>query len=67
MSSPLHKEWPVELASKFLLPPIQKKQYLLIERAGFPVAYCSWAFLNKESFQVHAQSWMPFAQMDYLI
>jgi cytolysin-activating lysine-acyltransferase len=49
MSSPLHREWPIELASNFLLPPIQLQQYLLLERDGLPVAYCSWAFLNKEA------------------
>lgn len=46
MSSPLHKDWPVHLMARGLLPPIHFNQYLLIERNGFPVAYCSWAFLN---------------------
>ena len=47
MNSPLHVSWSVQLLSRFLLPPIQAKQYLLIERDGYPVAYCSWAFLSK--------------------
>ena len=46
MNSPLHKDWPVHLLAAGLLPPIQFHQYLLIERNGFPVAYCSWAYLN---------------------
>ena len=49
MNSPLHRDWPVELFSKFILPPIAANQYLLLERVGFPVAYCSWAFLNEKT------------------
>lgn len=46
MNSPLHRPWTVDLLSRFSLPAIESNQYLLIERDGFPVAYCSWAFLN---------------------
>jgi cytolysin-activating lysine-acyltransferase len=49
MNSPLHKDWPVHLLAAGLLPPIQLNQYLLIERNGLPVAYCSWAYLNTDT------------------
>jgi cytolysin-activating lysine-acyltransferase len=49
MNSPLHDSWTMDLAARFILPAIATKQYLLIERDGMPVAYCSWAFLNKSS------------------
>lgn len=49
MSSPLHKPWTVDLLSQFTLPAIESNQYLLIERDGFPVAYCSWAFLDQNT------------------
>lgn len=49
MNSPLHRPWPVDLLSRFVLPAIALNQYLLIEREGFPVAYCSWAFLNQSA------------------
>ena len=46
MNSPLHKEWPLQSSSEFLLKPIEYGQYLLIEREGMPVSYCSWAFVS---------------------
>jgi len=49
MSSPLHCHWPVQLQAQFLLQPIQLKQYVLIERANMPVAYCSWAYLDAKA------------------
>lgn len=49
MSSPLHKPWTVDLLSRFVLPAIESNQYLLLERDGFPVAYCSWAFLDQNA------------------
>jgi len=49
MNSPLHRDWPVDLLSSFALPPIELGQYLLLERDGLPVAYCSWAHLNSQA------------------
>lgn len=49
MSSRLHRGWSNELLCQFLLPPIAKGQYHLIERDGLPVAYCSWALLSEAS------------------
>lgn len=46
MNSPLHQHWDVNLLSSFALPPIELGQYLLLERDGMPVAYCSWAHLD---------------------
>lgn len=47
MSSPLHRPWTIDLLSRFILPAIESRQYLLVEQDGFPVAYCSWAFLDQ--------------------
>lgn len=49
MNSPLHRDWTVDLLSRFALPPIELGQYLLIERDGMPVAYCSWAHLSSRA------------------
>ncbi|WP_411877749.1 toxin-activating lysine-acyltransferase [Polaromonas sp. YR568] len=49
MNSPLHRDWPVELLSRFALPPIELGQYLLLEREGMPIAYCSWAHLDSRA------------------
>jgi cytolysin-activating lysine-acyltransferase len=49
MNSPLHREWRVETFAKFILPPLHLNQFIIIEREGFPVAYCSWAFLSDEA------------------
>lgn len=49
MNSPIHVSWTLDLLSRFILPPIELDQYLLLERDGFPVAYCSWAFLNQKA------------------
>jgi len=49
MNSPLHHPWPVDLLSGFALPPIELGQYLLLEREGLPVAYCSWAHLDSRA------------------
>lgn len=49
MNSPLHNDWPIYLLSRFALPPIELNQYLLLERDGMPVAYCSWAFITAET------------------
>lgn len=49
MNSPLHHRWEVDLLSRFALPPIELGQYLLLERDGMPVAYCSWAHLDSRA------------------
>jgi cytolysin-activating lysine-acyltransferase len=49
MNSPLHHGWEVDLLSNFALPPIELGQYLLLERDGLPVAYCSWAHLDSRA------------------
>ena len=49
MNSPLHVSWTVDLLARFILPAIEANQYMLIERDGYPVAYCSWAFLTKNA------------------
>lgn len=47
MNSPLHREWSVDMAARFLLPPIHLNQIEILERDGVPVAYCSWAWLSE--------------------
>jgi cytolysin-activating lysine-acyltransferase len=49
MNSPLHRDWTMELLSGFALPPIELGQYILLERDGLPVAYCSWAQLSSRA------------------
>jgi len=49
MNSPLHRPWTVNLLARFTLPAIEANQYILIQRDGQPVAYCSWAFLTKRA------------------
>lgn len=49
MNSPLHADWPIHLAARFLLPAIESDQLLVLEREGLPVAYCSWAWLSLEA------------------
>lgn len=49
MNSPLHVDWTLGLASRFLLPAIEARQIHLLEREGLPVAYCSWAWLSPEA------------------
>lgn len=66
MNSPLHRPWTVDLLSRFVLPAIESDQYLLIEKDGFPVAYCSWAFLTQNAevkylidpSHISAQDWV---------
>lgn len=47
MNCPLHREWSLEAAARFLIPPIRLNQIEIIERDGMPVAYCSWAWLGE--------------------
>lgn len=49
MNSPLHRDWTVASASRFILPPITLNQIHVLERDGLPVAYCSWAWLSEEA------------------
>ena len=49
MNSPLHRDWQMDLLSRFALPPVELGQYLLLERDGLPVAYCSWAHLSSQA------------------
>lgn len=49
MNSPLHRDWQMDLLSRFALPPVELGQYLLLERDGMPVAYCSWAHLSSQA------------------
>lgn len=49
MNSPLHREWQVEIATRFLLPPIVLDQIHILERDGMPVAYCSWAWMSEQA------------------
>ncbi len=49
MNSPLHADWTIHLATRFLLPAIECAQLHVLERAGLPVAYCSWAWLSAEA------------------
>lgn len=49
MSSTLHQNWGTELQKSLLLPPIELNQYVILYRAGNPVAFCTWAFLSKEA------------------
>ncbi|OED46958.1 hypothetical protein AB838_16785 [Rhodobacteraceae bacterium (ex Bugula neritina AB1)] len=48
-NSVLHRDWPVALQAGFILPAIASQQFLLVERDGFPVAYCSWALVDEET------------------
>jgi cytolysin-activating lysine-acyltransferase len=49
MNSPLHTDWTMHLAARFLIPAIESRQLHVIERDGMPVAYCSWAWLSAEA------------------
>ena len=53
MSSPLHRDWPLHSAARFLLPAIQLQQFHVIERDDIPVAYCSWAWLSPEAEMIY--------------
>lgn len=48
-SSPLHRDWSLSLLAVNVLPAIERNQYVLFVRDGFPVAFCSWANLNLEN------------------
>jgi cytolysin-activating lysine-acyltransferase len=49
INSPLHNAWSMESFFKYCAPPLALNQYILIERNGMPIAYCSWAFLNSDT------------------
>ncbi|WP_150540253.1 toxin-activating lysine-acyltransferase [Actinobacillus vicugnae] len=48
-NSPLHKNWSLALLAINVLPAIENKQYVLLKKDGFPVAFCSWANLSLEN------------------
>ena len=47
-ASDLHREWPVGLQAKTIMPAIETGQFKILEREGYPVAYCCWAFLDQK-------------------
>ncbi len=49
MNSPLQRRWDLDAAARFLLPPVELRQFHLIECDGMPVAYCSWAWLSAQA------------------
>ena len=46
--SKIHQRYSIHLLLKLILPALQHRQYLLHYQNQRPVAYCNWAFLNKE-------------------
>lgn len=64
-SSPMHQSWAVGALMRYALPAIEFNQYFLLEQDGFPVGYCSWAFMStpseytliKHSDQLQAPDW----------
>ena len=48
-NSDLHRHWTVNKKAAFVLPAIINGQYMIIEQDGYPVAYCSWAWLDRET------------------
>ncbi|MFS4583091.1 toxin-activating lysine-acyltransferase [Phaeobacter sp. C3_T13_0] len=48
-NSVLHRDWTVNQQAEFILPAIACQQYYIVERNGYPVAYCSWALLDEET------------------
>lgn len=63
--SSFHQKRNIQFMSDFIVPPVELDQYLLIEKKGLPVAYCSWAYLDekeeleyiKSSFRLALESW----------
>lgn len=49
MNSKLHGAWSTRLMMRNLIPPINTRQYMIIEDGGVPRAYVSWAFFSKEA------------------
>lgn len=50
-NSDLHQSWPYDLFTRFVLPPVMEQQICIVESQGYPVAYCSWALLDKQTEQ----------------
>ncbi|MCE8510972.1 toxin-activating lysine-acyltransferase [Ruegeria pomeroyi] len=46
--SNMHQEWPTGLQSRIVLPAVASGQFHVLKNGAFPVAYCSWAFLNED-------------------
>ncbi|EFC4527787.1 TPA: toxin-activating lysine-acyltransferase [Escherichia coli] len=47
--SSLHKSWPISIFHNNVLPAIIHKQYVLLMKNDYPVAWCSWANLSLEN------------------
>lgn len=47
--SALHKSWPISIFHNNILPAIIHKQYVLLMKNDYPVAWCSWANLSLEN------------------
>ncbi|EIX4323722.1 toxin-activating lysine-acyltransferase [Cronobacter sakazakii] len=47
--SSLHKSWPISIFHNNVLPAIIHKQYVLLMKGDYPVAWCSWANLSLEN------------------
>ncbi|EHR9374857.1 toxin-activating lysine-acyltransferase [Escherichia coli] len=47
--SSLHKGWPISIFHNNILPAIIHKQYVLLMKNDYPVAWCSWANLSLEN------------------
>ena len=49
-ASDVHKRWTLESTERLIAPPMTLGQYMLVsDRADFPVAFATWAFLNEEA------------------
>lgn len=49
-SSKLHRSWPVGGAVHYIIPPIELKQYALLEGSdGLPRGWASWAWLSPQA------------------
>jgi cytolysin-activating lysine-acyltransferase len=46
-ASEVHREWTIEDLSRLVAPPLALTQCEIFVRDGWPVAFISWAFLNK--------------------
>lgn len=64
-NSNLHKDWPITLQTRFVIPPVFLKQYMILEHGGMPVAYCSWAMINQETESKYILSPSSIAPHDW--
>ena len=47
--SETHREWRINQITRCIIPPVNLNQYVGIVENGYLVAWCSWAFMDKES------------------